>query len=202
MFCTYCGSPIPDGARFCPACGKPVAAVQEAAPLQAAATTPAQVQPAQYQPQVIPANVVPKKLAGKRTIPTTRSFTKDELYQFLAPRWNTLEYNNFVTDPSLKRYTDLYLVLPGTPRNMIIVYSSAPGLFSRDNSVSVSYIKSSAGAWEMMLRSIPTQNAFFGLGKIASTMSEKAEREGPTDEAVQRYADYLHYLLGQAGYLK
>jgi len=207
MFCTYCGSPLPDNARFCQACGKPVQAYAAPVVQQVAQVVPRVAQAVQQaapavSPAAIPANVVPKKIPGKRTIITNRAFTHDELLQFLLPRWDTAQYNHFITDPSMKRYTDLYIVLPGTPRNAIIISTAAAGgLFSKNNSVSVSYIKSSAGAWEMMMRSIPTQNAFFGLGKIASTMSEKAEREGPTDEAVQRYADYLHYLLGQAGYL-
>ncbi len=221
MFCSYCGAKLMDGARFCSNCGKPVA-VQQAQPAQAqpvqaqAYSAPAQPvvqqvqqtvqswqQPVQAYQQAsqIPANVVPKKIAGKRTINTNRAFTIDELRQFLGSRWNPMEYNYFVTDPSLKSYTDLYIVLPGTPRNMIIVYPNKPGLLNKSDSVSVSYIKSSAARWEMMMRAIPTQNAFFGAAKIAGNMSEKAEREGPTDEVVQRYADYIYYLLGQAGYL-
>ncbi len=40
MFCTHCGNPLPDGIRFCPNCGSPVAAPRR----------PVQPQP-QYQPQ-------------------------------------------------------------------------------------------------------------------------------------------------------
>ena len=46
LFCTNCGSQIPDGARFCPACGSP-------APVQPQA--PAQQPPVQQQPFQQPA---------------------------------------------------------------------------------------------------------------------------------------------------
>ena len=54
---------------------------------------------------------------------------------------------------------------------MIIVYSrAAGGLFSRKNKVVLSILNPPAGAREMMLRSIPAHNIFFGAAKIASTI--------------------------------
>ena len=151
---------------------------------------------------MIPANVVPKKMTGKRTIATNRAFTHDELLQFMRERWNETEFNRIIVDPSMAQYTNLYVVLPATSRHMIIVYSRAGGMLSKENRVILSIIHDPARAAELMMRGIPTQNVFFGTAKIAGNLSDKADREGPTEEILQRYADYMHYLLGQAGYLQ
>ena len=231
--CPRCGAPAEPGHSFCGQCGAPIGARQDspaqglAQPASAAASTPqrapfvaqsqvAQPQPVQVRPQAqptyaagqvsalaVPANVVPRTKTGKRVIPTNRPFTHEELLAFMTERWNAAEYNQIITDPSLKKWTDLYVLLPATPRHMVIVYSrDSSSLFSKDNKVVVSYIINPAGAADFMVRAIPTHNAFFGAWKIAGNMSEKQDREGPTDDAMQRYADYLHFLLGQAGYLK
>ena len=55
-------------------------------------------------------------LVGKREIPTNRTFTHEELLQFMQERWDSSTYSSIITDPSLKRYTDLYVVLPATAR--------------------------------------------------------------------------------------
>ncbi len=142
-------------------------------------------------------------MTGRQVILTNRAFTHEELLEFMKERWDENEYNPIITDPAVSRYTKLYVVLPATPRYMIIVYSrAAGGLFNRDNKVVLSIAHTSGGAGEMMMRSIPTKNAFFGIAKIANTMSVKAEREGPTEEILQKYAAYMRTLLGEAGYLK
>ncbi len=134
-------------------------------------------------------------MTGREVIPTNRTFTVDELRQFLVPRWDPQQFNSFVTDPSMKRYTDLYLVLPGTARYMVLVY---PG----KNKVVLSYVPSPSGASEMLLRGIPTNNVFFGIAKTSSTMSAARERKGPLQDMILRYADHVRFLLGQAGCLK
>lgn len=217
MFCPACGTSIPSTAKFCPVCGKQIMmpAVLNLCPACGAQTRPGDSfcpqcghglknRPAaaraatRSSSQEIPANVVPKTMIGKRVIDTNREFTHEELLQFMSTRWNAMEYNHIVTDPSMKRYTDLYVVLPATSRYMVAVYSRDKGGTGR---VILSIIKTPAGAAEMMLRAIPTQNVFFGIAQIAGTMSNKADREGPTEDALQRYADYMHHLLKKAGYL-
>ncbi len=142
-------------------------------------------------------------MIGRQVILTNRSFSHDELLAFMKAHWNTEEYNQFITDPAVSQYTKLYVVLPATPRYLIIVYSRAAGkLFSKDNKVILSIANTPAGASEMLMRSIPTRNIFSGIAKTASTMSEKAEREGPTEEILQKYTAYLRSLLQEAGYLK
>ena len=142
-------------------------------------------------------------MKGRQVILTNRAFTHEDLLRFMTERWDTEKYNSFLTDPALKLYTDRYVLLPATERYMIIVYSrAAGGLFSRKNKVVLSILNTPAGAREMMLRSIPTHNIFFGAAKIAGTMSDKADRGGPTEDALQKYAAYMRSLLQEAGYLK
>ena len=40
MYCKYCGAEVPNGAAFCPNCGKPVGSGAAAAPAQPAAPAP------------------------------------------------------------------------------------------------------------------------------------------------------------------
>lgn len=226
MFCYNCGFQVPEDATFCPNCGTRIVAAQPPTAQAPAAPEPQsqqgfipQQQPVGAQPQpahaaqhyaaptpapapVIPENVVPKgMLVGKREIPTNRAFTHEELLQFMQERWDSSTYSSIITDSSLKRYTDLYVVLPATARYKIIVYSRGGGPFSRGNKVVLSYIPSSSGSTEMILRGIPTRSVIFGIAKISATMDARAEREGPLEQVLQKYADYMHYLLGQAGYL-
>lgn len=226
--CPVCGAEVKASDRFCQECGSMLA--QQAMPIQQPAQQPVmqqpvmpmqqpvmpvqqpvmqqQAMPAQPMGQMptaasVPANVVPKSKTGKRVILTNRPFTHEELLRFMQERWDAANYNYIVTDPSLKKWTDLYVVLPATQRHMVIVYSrDAGGMFNKENKVVVSFMTNPAGAAELMLRAIPTGNVFFGAMKVAANMNEKQDREGPTDDAMQRYADYLHFLLQQAGYLQ
>ena len=142
-------------------------------------------------------------MTGRRVILTNRAFTHEELGQFLDANWDAGQYNSFITDPSLKRYTDHYFLLPASPRYMVIVYSrAAGGLFSKKDKVVLSVMNTPEGMTESLLRSIPTQNVFFGAAKIAGTMSAEKERKGPAEDALQRYTDYMTELLRKAGYLK
>ena len=142
-------------------------------------------------------------MIGRQEIHTTRAFTHEELLEFMSERWDSAEYNSFITDPIVREYTKRYVVLPATPRYLIIVYSrAAGGLFNKHDKVILSIANSPVGASNMILRSIPTKNIFAGAAKIADTMSEKAEREGPTEEILQRYTAYMRSLLEAAGYLK
>lgn len=221
-FCEQCGSPL--GQKAVPVQQQVIqqpaqqAMQQQMAPMQQVVQQPVQQAVPMQQPiqqamtarpmgqtpaLTIPANVVPKTKTGKRVILTNRPFTHDELLRFMQERWDVANYNYIMTDPSLKKWTDLYVVLPATQRHMVIVYSRDSGsMFSKENKIVVSFIPNPAGAAEMMIRAIPTSNVFFGAAKIAGNMNEKQDREGPTDDAMQRYADYLHYLLQQAGYLQ
>mgnify|MGYP002868363364 CR=1 FL=1 len=212
--CPLCGSETEAGDRFCCRCGSALSGATPTvaqSPVTAAAASSASgysqpgagigwsapqagySAPNAIAPVAPVAGSVPKRITGRRAIQTTRSFTHEELLRFLSERWDTAEYNQLITDPSMSQYTKRYVVLPATARYMIIVYPD------KKNQVILSYIPSPAGRSAMLLQAIPTQNAFFGMAKIANTMSVKAEREGPLEDILQKYADYLYALLQASG---
>ena len=207
--CPGCGQPAADDDIFCFRCGhrlkeQPQPAVPEPEPAPPSASVPPSAPPEPGSLAEPPsADAELRTMTGRRVILTNRAFTHEELLQFMLERWDTANYNRIVTDPAMSQYTKLYVLLPATPRYMIIVYSrAAGGLFTKENKVVLSVINTPAGAGEMLMRSIPTQNAIFGIAKIANTMSAKAEREGPTEQILQKYTDYMRYLLQNAGYLR
>lgn len=141
-------------------------------------------------------------MIGRRVILTNRAFTLDELRRFVAERWDQAQYGSFITDPQLRRYTDLYLLLPATQRYMVILYSRAGGgLFSKKNKVVLSVMNTPDGMAEAILQGIPTRSVLFGAAKLGSVMSSEQERKGPAEDVLQTYTDYMESLLRQAGYL-
>lgn len=143
-------------------------------------------------------------MTGREVILTNRSFTPEELYQFMEERWDKEKYSGFVlgspTDPNAK----LYVMLPATSRHLVIVYSrAAGGFFSRENKVVLSVAMTGAGAAESMARSIPTGGHIIaGAAKIASVAAQEEDRTGPAQAALLAYTQYMRSLLGEAGYLK
>ena len=64
MFCRNCGSKVKGGARFCPACGEPVAAEHEAPAAEARPTTPAPAKAKRSKKPLVIAAVVAALLAA------------------------------------------------------------------------------------------------------------------------------------------
>lgn len=143
-------------------------------------------------------------MIGREVILTNRSFTPAELFEFMQEHWDKETYNDFTlgspTDPNAK----LYVMLPATPRHLVIVYSrKAGGFLSKENKVVLSVAMTKSGMAESMARSIPTGgNIIAGTWKISSVMSQEKERKGPAQDVLLAYTKYMRSLLGEAGYLK
>lgn len=143
-------------------------------------------------------------MTGREVILTNRSFTPEELYEFMEEHWDKEEFNDFIlgspTDPNAK----LYVMLPATPRHLVIVFSRDKGqFFSKDKKVVLSVALTTSGMVESMVRSIPTgKNIIAGAWKIGSVMSQEKERTGPAQEVLLAYTAYMKTLLAEAGYLK
>ena len=143
-------------------------------------------------------------MTGREVILTNRSFTPEELYDFMEERWDKETYSGFTlgspTDPNAK----LYVMLPATSRHLVIVYSrEAGGFLNKENKVVLSVALTGAGMVESMVRSIPTGGKIIaGAAKIGSVMSQEADRKGPALDALLTYTEYMRSLLGEAGYLK
>ena len=121
-------------------------------------------------------------MIGREVILTSRGFTPEELYDFMQQHWDKEKYNDFTlgspTDPNAK----LYVMLPATPRHLVIVYSrKAGGFLNKENKVVLSVAMTAAGMSESLVRSIPTGgNIIAGAWKVSSVMSqEKSAKARP-----------------------
>ena len=74
MFCKNCGKPLPDGTKFCTACGTQLAAAQPAAPVEA---TPVVTTPAQVTAVEAPAQVTAPVVTAVVTAPSQDTATDD-----------------------------------------------------------------------------------------------------------------------------
>ena len=142
-------------------------------------------------------------MTGREVILTNRSFTPQELYEFMEEYWDKEEYNDFVLGSPTDMSVGMYVMLPATARHLVIVYSRDKGLLHKEKKVVLSVAMTSAGAAEAMARSIPTGGRVIaGIVKLHSVKSQNEDRTGPAQEALVAYTNYMRTLLGEAGYLK
>ena len=69
-------------------------------------------------------------MIGRQVIATNKAFTLEELYQFMQERWDPNEYNYFEMGDEVRPIYKGYIVLPATPRFLVIVYPKAAGGFT------------------------------------------------------------------------
>lgn len=142
-------------------------------------------------------------MIGRQVLLTNRSFTLEELYDFMTAHWDVNEGGRFVLGRPTKASIEEYILLPATPRFMTIVYPrSAGGFFTKENKVVLSTADTPEGALEGLGQTIPTGNIFVGTAQMKSLASSEKERRGPAEEVLQIYTAYMKRLLGEAGYLK
>ena len=142
-------------------------------------------------------------MTGREVIITNRSFTPQELYEFMDQHWDREQYNDFVLGSPTDMTAGTYVMLPATSRHLVIVYSRDKGFLSKEQKVVLSVAMTPAGAMESLARSIPTGGKIIaGAVKIGSVMSQEADRKGPAQDALIAYTEYMRSLLGEAGYLK
>ena len=142
-------------------------------------------------------------MTGREVILTNRSFTPQELYEFMEEYWDKEEYNDFVLGSPTDMSVRMYVMLPATARHLVIVYSRDKGFLNKEKKVVLSVAMTSAGAAEAMARSIPTGGRVIaGIVKLHSVKSQNEDRTGPAQEALVAYTNYMRTLLGEAGYLK
>ena len=142
-------------------------------------------------------------MIGRQVIKINRTFTLEELEQFMNGRWKRSEYNDFVIGRPTAASVEKYILLPATEHFMVIVFPrKAGGLFSRDNKVVLSVCDTPKGAEMEIFRAVHSHNVFFGAWKINKTLSMEEERKGPAEEALRKYTGHMQELLRAAGYLQ
>ncbi len=142
-------------------------------------------------------------MTGREVILTNKSFTPEELYEFMEGHWDKDNYGDFVLGSPTDVSIGQYVMLPATSRHLVIVYSRDKGFMSKEKKVVLSVAMTSAGAAEAMARSIPTGGRVIaGAVKIGSVISQNQDRTGPAQAALELYAEHMRSILGEAGYLK
>ncbi|MBR0374015.1 MAG: hypothetical protein IJH91_05770 [Mogibacterium sp.] len=142
-------------------------------------------------------------MVGREVILTNRAFTPEELFAFMEEHWDKSNFNDFALGNPSGVGADLYVMLPATPRHLVIVYSRDVGeFFSKEKKVILSVAMTKRGASEALFRSIPTgSNIFAGAWKVGSVMSQNKERTGPAQDVLLAYTEHMRTILGGAGYL-
>ena len=85
-------------------------------------------------------------MTGREVILTNRSFTPQELYEFMEEYWDKEEYNDFVLGSPTDMSVGMYVMLPATARHLVIVYSRDKGFLNKEKKVVLSVAMTSAGA--------------------------------------------------------
>ena len=75
-------------------------------------------------------------MIGRQVITVNKTFTLQELEQFMQANWDKEQYGNFRIGKPTSMSAAEYILLPATRRFLVIVYpKAAGGLFSKDNKV-------------------------------------------------------------------
>ena len=80
-------------------------------------------------------------MTGREVIITNRSFSPQELYEFMEKYWDKEQFNDFILGSPTDMTAGLYVMLPATSRHLVIVYSRDKGFLSKDKKVILSVAK-------------------------------------------------------------
>lgn len=85
-------------------------------------------------------------MKGIQNIETNRAFTLEELEQFMNDRWDTERYCSFQVGKPTPLATGKAILLPATPRHLVVVGPvTAGGLLRKKNIVVLSVVKNECG---------------------------------------------------------
>ena len=140
---------------------------------------------------------------GRQVIPINKPITLQELEQFMQENWDREQYGNFKIGRPTKASIEEYILLPATPRYLVIVYPrAAGGLFSKENKVILSTADTPEGAEIAIAEYFPTRGPLTKLWQTASVLSAEKERKGPAEEVLQAYTAHMRDILEKTGLLK
>ncbi|MBR2067555.1 MAG: hypothetical protein IJ875_04780, partial [Solobacterium sp.] len=101
-----------------------------------------------------------------------------------------------------KLSVDKYILLPATPRFLVIVYpKAAGGFFNKDNKIVLSVADTPEGAEKAFFEYIPTRGPIFSLWQSGQVLSAEKERTGPAEEVLQAYTAHMKEILAKNGLL-
>lgn len=142
-------------------------------------------------------------MIGRQVLLINKAITLQELEQIMQEHWDKEQYGSFVIDRPTKVSAEEYILLPATPRYLVIVYPRAPGgLFSKENKVILSTADTPKGAQIAVAEYFPTKGPLTKLWQTSSVLSAEKERRGPAEEALQAYTAHMREILKKNGLLK
>ena len=142
-------------------------------------------------------------MIGRQVITINKSITLQELEQIMQENWDREQYGNFKIGRPTKASIEEYILLPATPRYLVIVYPrAAGGLFSKENQVILSTADTPEGAEIAIAEYFPTRGPLTKLWQTASVLSAEKERKGPAEEVLQAYTAHMRDILKKTGLLK
>ena len=142
-------------------------------------------------------------MIGRQVITVNKPFTLQELEQFMQENWDKENYSDFRIDKPTQISVDEYILLPATPRFLVIVYpKAAGGLFNKENKVVLSVADTPEGAQKAFFEYIPSKSPIFSLWQTSQVLSAEKERKGPAEEVLQTYTAHMREILDKSGFLK
>ena len=142
-------------------------------------------------------------MIGRQVLLINKALTLQELEQIMQENWDREQYGNFKIGRPTKASIEEYILLPATPRYLVIVYPrAAGGLFSKENKVILSTADTPEGAEIAIAEYFPTRGPLTKLWQTASVLSAEKERKGPAEEVLQAYTAHMRDILKKTGLLK
>ena len=142
-------------------------------------------------------------MIGRQVITTNRSITLQELEQIMQENWDKEQYGNFKIGRPTKASVEEYILLPATPRYLIIVYTrAAGGLFNKDNKVILSTADTPEGAKIAIAEYYPTKGPLTKMIQTGSVLNAEKERKGPAEEVLQACTAHMKSILQEKNLLK
>ena len=142
-------------------------------------------------------------MIGRQVLPINKPITLDELEQIMQENWDKEQFGNFVIGKPTKASIEEYILLPATPRYLVIVYPrAAGGLFSKENKVILTTADTPEGAKLAVAEYFPTKGPLTKLWQTGSVLSAEKERKGPAEEMLQAYTAHMKSILKMIGLLK
>ena len=142
-------------------------------------------------------------MIGRQVITVSKSFTLQELEQFMQTNWDKEQYSDFRLGKPTAASIGEYILLPATQRYLVIVYpKAAGGLFSKENKIVLSVADTPAGAQEAFFEYIPVKGPITNLWQTSKVLDVEKERKGPAEEVLQAYTAHMKSILARNGLLK
>ncbi len=142
-------------------------------------------------------------MIGRQVITINKTFTLQELEQFMQANWDKEQYGNFRIGRPTAMSAAEYILLPATQRFLVIVYpKAAGGLFSKENKVVLSVADTPAGAEASLYEYFPVRGPLTKIMQTKSVLSAEKERKGPAEEVLQAYTAHMKEILARNGLLK